>query len=376
MTSSILIACLAASCGARAATAAWTTQSPMPTARFGVTTCVVDGKIYAMAGARGPYDPYYSTVEVYDPPTDSWVAKSPMPIERNGHAAAVVSGQIYVLGGEPSNQASTDTVIRYDPGSDTWAPRAAMPTQRTFHCACTVDDKIYVMGGVTAGVAGAVWNPAGIDMYDPATDAWTTRGNMRTPRSGVGACALNGKIYVISGVIGSVENAAVPTVEAYDPALDTWVRKANLPAARAWSSVCAVGGRIYVVGGGSLSGGSSSRVDEYDPATDRWAARGNLRSPRFMLGASVVNGALYAIGGTVATWPWAGVATVESHVPPPVLSIRRVDATVEVLWTGILQETIGLADSPWRDIDPQPITPWTVPSMQETNMRCYRARVP
>lgn len=60
---------------ARAAT--WTQKANMPTARWGVSTSVVDGKIYAVGGGerRGPF----STVEEYDPTTDTWTKKADMP---------------------------------------------------------------------------------------------------------------------------------------------------------------------------------------------------------------------------------------------------------------------------------------------------------
>src|SRR5512141_2100857 len=45
---------------ARAAECAWSAKTPLPTARFGLTTCVVDGKIYALGGGITPDDAYLS----------------------------------------------------------------------------------------------------------------------------------------------------------------------------------------------------------------------------------------------------------------------------------------------------------------------------
>ena len=84
----------------------WTRKTDMPTARFGLSTSVVDGKIYTIGGGQSPYGTYLSTVEAYDPATDTWTRKTDMPTHRSGHAVAVVNGKIYVIGGEPSAQAS------------------------------------------------------------------------------------------------------------------------------------------------------------------------------------------------------------------------------------------------------------------------------
>jgi hypothetical protein len=47
----------------------WTTKADMPTGRWELSTCVVDGKIYAIGGA-GPSYQALRTLEVYDPVTD------------------------------------------------------------------------------------------------------------------------------------------------------------------------------------------------------------------------------------------------------------------------------------------------------------------
>ena len=58
----------------------WTQkEADMPTGRWELSTCVVDGKIYAIGGA-GPVYQALGTVEVYDPATDSWdTTKTRMP---------------------------------------------------------------------------------------------------------------------------------------------------------------------------------------------------------------------------------------------------------------------------------------------------------
>ena len=200
----------------------WTRKADMPTARFGLSTGVVDGKIYAIGGGKTAYGTYLSTVEEYDPATDTWTEKTDMPTARNGHAAAVVNGKIYVIGGEPSSQASISTVEEYDPSTDTWTRKADMPTRRTFLCASAVNGKIYAIGGVIAGEpADPDWDTRHVEEYDPATDTWTRKADMPIQRSCFSASVVDGKIYVIGGVTGNLHEPSISTVQEYDPVTDT-----------------------------------------------------------------------------------------------------------------------------------------------------------
>ena len=53
---------------------------------------------------------------------------------------------------------------------------------------------------------------------------------MLTPRWGLAAVALNGKIYAIGGCFD--ENKPYSTVEIYDPATDTWTKAGDFRATR------------------------------------------------------------------------------------------------------------------------------------------------
>jgi len=337
-----------------AAEGVWTRRADMPTARICPSTSVVDGKIYAIGGAQWIQGTYLSTVEVYDPATDTWTRKTHMPTARNGHAAAVVNGKIYVIAGEPSPQASLATVEEYDPATDTWKRKADIPTKRTFLSACALDGKVYAFGGVTAGHPGAEWNPSTLEVYDPATDTWTTRARMPVATCVAGACVLNGKIYVMGGVPGGlVHDPAVSTVQEYDPATDTWKRKANLPTARACLSVSAVGGRVYAIGGGTYGGATFSTVEEYDPASDSWMTKPDMPAARLYLSTAVVNGRIYAIGGAREFYPGSGMSTVEEYDPNPLVVDFNGDGMVDIKDLLRLIESWG-TDDPVADIAPRP----------------------
>ena len=156
----------------------------MPTGRWDLYTCVVDGKIYVIGGA-GPVYQALRTVEVYDPATDTWTAKSEMPTARQGLSTSVVNGKIYAIWGgvSPSSEYSSvetfSTMEEYDPETDTWTTKSPMPTSRGFHSTNVVDGKIYVIGGSQAASPDRS-HVRTVEVYDPATDTWTQKGD--TPR--------------------------------------------------------------------------------------------------------------------------------------------------------------------------------------------------
>ena len=72
----------------------------MPTARWELSTSVVNGFIYAIGGGSGRgQNIAFSAVEAYDPAMDTWAKKSDMPTGRVHFSTSVVNGKIYAIGG-------------------------------------------------------------------------------------------------------------------------------------------------------------------------------------------------------------------------------------------------------------------------------------
>ena len=292
-----------------AAVDTWTEKAPMPTARLGLTTAVVNGKIYAIGGYARANSPAMKTVEEYDPATDTWTTKADMPTARMWLSASVVDGKIYAIGGwvnfwEPG----ISTVEEYDPATDTWTKRTDIPTARLGLATSVLDGMIYAIGGGTT-VSKLLRT---VEAYDPQTDTWTTKADMHTGRLFLSTGVVNGKIYVIGGG-GSTPDVVFPSVEEYDPATDTWTSITDMPEPKFGLSTITVNGKIYVIGG-RYGDQNFSTVEEYDPFTDTWTNKANMPQPNGALSASEVNGKIYAIGGAVtATGSHPGVRTVYEY---------------------------------------------------------------
>ena len=88
---------------------------------------------------------------------------------------------------------------------------------------------------------------------------------------------IDGKFYAVTGQFFS----GVNRLEVYDPATDTWTSRAKPPRAGS-SAVAAVDKKLYVFG--DLFD-DPTRVDSYDPATNKWTLAAPLPTIPFSLGA-------------------------------------------------------------------------------------------
>ena len=285
-------------------------ENLMPTRRWGLSTSVVNGKIYAIGGQDDT--PQVSKVEEYDTEKDVWTEKKSMPTGRFRHAAAAVGGKIYVLGGTPNNFQALATVEEYDTKADSWTKKADMPTARMGLAAAVVGGKIYAIGG-----AADFFFPTGaVEAYNPATDTWEKKPDMANPRWNLAAAAVLSKIYVFGGAVDNSHQKATDLVEEYDTKTDTWIPKAKMQRdLHGLGAAFVNSGKIYTIGGQkwkgkggfqNLAGGPThwtmyATVAEYDPEKNRWEIKEDMPTPRSTLGVSVVDGKVYAIGGWEGT---------------------------------------------------------------------------
>ena len=89
---------------------------------------------------------------------------------------------------------------------------------------------------------------------------------MSRPRAGIGAAALDGRIYAIGGFDGA---SRLDIVEMFEPRMNAWSEAASLNSCRDGVCVMTYGCWVYAVGG--IDGPSYlNTVEAYDPRTDEW----------------------------------------------------------------------------------------------------------
>jgi len=196
------------------------------------------------------------------------------------------------------------------PAQEPWMKKTDMSTARSGLSACAVDGKIYAIGGATNSSGSGILST--VEMYDPITDIWTPKASMSTARFVHASAAVNGIIYVFAG--DSASEGSVEAVEAYDPVTDIWTTKSNMSFARGAHRAATVNGKIYVIGGAS---GPPFKAlwtnEEYDPATDTWTRKANMPIAKWGFATSVVDGIIYVIGGQSSGGSWS--SSVHAYNP-------------------------------------------------------------
>ena len=79
-----------------------------------------------------------------------------------------------------------------------------------------------------------------IERYDPSTTEWSLVTMLESPRSGLGVCVMNGKIYVMGGHSGS---KYLSSVREYDPKKDTWTDAPSMTIPRCYMAAVSLWSR-------------------------------------------------------------------------------------------------------------------------------------
>ena len=92
----------------------WKYVTKMPTMRYYSGVAALDNKIYVTGGGDDDYQPM-SSVDCYDPDTNTWSQVANMNCARKEHILVSLYGRLYAIGGRDA-----DSVEVYDPSNNTW----------------------------------------------------------------------------------------------------------------------------------------------------------------------------------------------------------------------------------------------------------------
>ncbi|XP_061626474.1 kelch-like protein 2 isoform X3 [Phyllopteryx taeniolatus] len=204
----------------------WYQVAELPTRRCRAGVVYVGTCVYAVGGFNGSLR--VRTVDCYDPLMDRWTSVSSMQDRRSTLGAAVLNGLLYAVGGfdgstgilyavggyDGATRQCLSTVEAYNPKSNTWSYIAEMGTRRSGAGVGMLKGLLYAVGGHDGPLVRK-----SCEVYDPASDSWRQVADMNMCRRNAGVCAVNNLLYVVGGDDGSCNLASV---EFYNPNSDKW----------------------------------------------------------------------------------------------------------------------------------------------------------
>jgi N-acetylneuraminic acid mutarotase len=195
---------------------------------------------------------------------------------------------------------------------NSWTTKALMLTSRTGAGAAAVNGIVYVMGGSQRYNVTDSWHGFSYmsinatEAYNPATDTWTLKAPMPTARDGFGAAAYQNKIYCFGGrSVLKTKSNATNVNEVYDTETDTWQTKTAMPTARYGIQASEVDGKFYLIGGwihaeSPSIADESAKVEVYDPMTDTWTTGSSIPTAVAGYASAVLDGKIYVISGVAS----------------------------------------------------------------------------
>jgi hypothetical protein len=154
------------------------TDGPLGVAGFGWTeTLLPNGKILIAGGSFQTTVPnkinhVFSRAELFDPATGKRTKTGSMNVAREGHVATLLhNGKVLVAGGDSGSMLNAlSSAELYDPSSGQWAKTGLMNSPHP-------NEKAILQPNGTVRVSGYIGDYSkrpDDDLYDPATEKWTT----------------------------------------------------------------------------------------------------------------------------------------------------------------------------------------------------------
>lgn len=219
-------------------------------------------------------------------------------------------------------EASVAAPLAVAPG---WTPTASMATARRLHAAVLLGSgKLLVINGTNSG--GFV---TGAELYDPATNAWTSAGATGLQGNITQAALLpDGRVLVLT------DGSAVGRV--HDPVTGAWTATGPMSSTRGLPTLTVLdSGRVLVSGGSGSGGVRLTSADLYDPATNTFTPTGAMTLGRSAHSATrLQDGRVLAVSGTTGSAQVPGADLFDpatgtwSEAAPPLVARQYASSTL------------------------------------------------
>jgi Kelch motif/Galactose oxidase, central domain len=249
----------------------WSSTADMMAPRWAHTaTLLQDGNVLVAAGV-GVESDASNAAELFDPATNAWYSTGNLNVSRFSHTATLLqNGKVLVARGSNDGDLldSLSSAELYDPSSGTWAVVASLNASSVDHTATLLPDgSVLVAGGYTGWVGGGQ-SLAVSELFDPASETWSTVGSVVVPRYSHTATLLaTGDVLIAGGVTATghhperIQYSNVDQSEVFDTGAALWSSQGNLNFARLGHTATLLpNGTVLVVGGSVIGPNYSTSV--------------------------------------------------------------------------------------------------------------------
>ncbi|GLC59024.1 hypothetical protein PLESTB_001434100 [Pleodorina starrii] len=282
----------------------WTDVARMPYAVGETSAGIVhgsNGEPLLIVMGWNPGDPAAcNATMVLDINANKWSVRAQRPLVGHHMAAVSAFNKLYLIGGYLAG--TTSSIQIYDPVTDTWSQGAKLPVdyRGAAGAAVVIGDIIYYCGGVERGDTSRNGKPTNrCTRYNITANTWTTRNVMANMTHAVhhASMATDGELVYVFGGRNSTGGTGLDPVnhtQIYNPKFNNWTSSSmpNGPLAMA-SGRGGMGAAVfykdyfYVIGGEVRCGlswygncpnpahnltslGVFNRVDRYNHVTNTW----------------------------------------------------------------------------------------------------------
>src|SRR5262245_60865667 len=234
-------------------TNAWSALAPMHYSRWYPTAVALnDGRMLALGGEISP-NVLANVPEVYDPVANIWTAMSSATMSLGEYPSAFLTpnGKVFVVS-DANFQSRT-----LDVATQNWTVLASSTSVSSGTNAMYRPGRIIATGGGTNNADPVIRGTAVIDLNQP-TPTWRQTSSMAYPRFQHNLVLLpDGKVLAVGGanVSSLIATTGQLPAEMWDPASESWTTMASMHDLRMYHSVALLlpDGRVLVAGGGRVS---------------------------------------------------------------------------------------------------------------------------
>lgn len=238
-----------------------------------------------------------------------------MSMSRAVHTSVLLhDGKVLVTGGLTDGWGSLSEAEIFDPATNKFTSAGKMSARRASHSATVLrDGRVLIAGGFDGDYLDTA------EIYDPKTGEFAPAGKLTMPRSGHIAVLLKDDRVLLAGGVGTGWTF-LADAELFDPATGTFSNTGSMTVAReSHTATLLEDGKVLIAGGhrGRRQAITIySSVEIFDPASERFSQAGEMTIRRHKHDALLLqNGNVLIIGGSDERDGRGAYTSVETYDP-------------------------------------------------------------